>query len=118
MSKAVNTDCLFVLNSLPDKQNRSLALDSALAAAALDRNVCILLTFDKAAEALKQAAESASSPLSLLRAADLFDIKQVAFVAKKAADKLDLKLPVSITSVETAKLSTFVGKFKQVFSYP
>ena len=124
-------DCLFILRQLPpvpeDGTARAshLALDTALAAAALDRPVTLLLADraggEAAIAALRQADDRGSGPLALLRAADLFGIGHLVWAAPDRGDTRTLQcaqLPLRLSALSKDALAEFVAGFGQVFSYP
>ena len=125
------SDCLFILRQLPRApaegatRTPHLALDTALAAAALDRPVTVLLADraggDAAVAALRQADDRGSGPLALLRAADLFGIGHLVWTAPEPGATAPLQcaqLPLRLSALSTDALAEFIADFGQVFSYP
>lgn len=110
---------LFILRSPPDAQGHSLGMDTALAAAAMEQEVIVLLAFPGAAEALRQAAAGEDSPLQLLRAADLFGLQQVRLLAEEPELCQDLAgLPIAVGAIAPQQMRAFIGECTRVFSYP
>lgn len=120
MSRPEPGNMLFILRSLPDAQGHSLGMDAALAAAAIDRPVSLLLAFPQAAAAVRQAMTEEQSPVRLLRAADLFGLQELILLAWNAEQppSPQPELPVALKTVTPASLPQLIGCFSRVFSYP
>lgn len=101
-------------------ERRALGIDCVLAAAALERPLCLLLAGNWGLPALQQAARGEAGALGWLRAADLFGVRQVGWLqqAEDEAMPKSATLPLEIVSVTKAQYADFVGSFDQVFSYP
>ncbi|MGI9344863.1 MAG: hypothetical protein ACR2PW_01190 [Gammaproteobacteria bacterium] len=112
----IATDILFLFARVPASGARHGGIDAALAAAAIERRVCLLFVLAGQDGNLQEQHEG----LKWLKAADLFGIDCVALLSERrwaaAADFLTA-LPVRGEWLTSEQLDAFVKPFRQIMVY-